>query len=51
MKELTNEELVAYNGGNSETDPDGFAEHVGYGIGKAADGAKSFTRDLAESLK
>ncbi|MEB6838096.1 hypothetical protein ACEE96_01635 [Staphylococcus simulans] len=51
MKELTNEELVAYNGGNSETDPDGFAEHVGYGIGKTADGVKSFARGLANALK
>lgn len=42
MKELTYDELIKNNGGNNETDPDGFAEHVGYGIGKTSDGVKSF---------
>lgn len=51
MEELTNEELVAYNGGDGETDPDGVAEHIGYGIGKTADGVKSFTRGVADALK
>ena len=34
MKELTYDELIKNNGGNNETDPDGFAEHVGYGLAK-----------------
>ncbi|MFW3527937.1 hypothetical protein [Staphylococcus caprae] len=51
MKELTYDELIKNNGGNNETDPDGFAEHVGYGIGKASDGVKSFARNLADKLK
>ena len=34
MKELTYDELIKNNGGNNETDSDGFAEHVGYGLAK-----------------
>ena len=45
MKELTYDEL------NNETDPDGFAEHVGYGIGKVSDGVKSFVGNVADELK
>lgn len=51
MKELTYDELIKNNGGNNETDPDGFAEHVGYGIGKVSDGVKSFVGNVADELK
>lgn len=51
MKELTYDELIKNNGGNNETDPDGFAEHVGYGLAKVSDGVKSFVGNVADELK
>ena len=43
MKELTYDELIKNNGGNNETDPDGFAEHVGYGLAKLLMALKVFS--------
>ena len=51
MKELTYDELIKNNGGNNETDPDGFAEHVGYGLAKFLMALKSFVGNVADELK